>query len=168
MFSTSPSNNYLFIFPFGEALADMVKEPIHSDVPLSRKRLRCIAHQAVEKAYSGPLTCIIREILSQIPRHKNRCSETAPAMAPRPNRVLRQACPSPVERSRDYCADSILITGPSGSEGSSTSTTRSAPLAQALAHPINMQEFIHRLQRMPRPSIGPHFIFVQSMHALIA
>jgi len=39
-------------------------------------------------------------------RHTNRCSETAPAMAPRPNRVLRQACPSPVERSRDYCADS--------------------------------------------------------------
>lgn len=57
----------LFVhFPFGEALADMVKEPIHSDVPLSRKRLRCIAHQAVENAYSAPLTSIIREILSQI------------------------------------------------------------------------------------------------------
>ena len=41
-------------------------------------------------------------------RHKNRCSETAPAMAPRPSRVLRQTCASPFERSRDYCADSSI------------------------------------------------------------
>ncbi len=158
----------LFVhFPFGEALADIVKEPIHSDVPLSRKRLRCIAHQAVEKAYSGPLTSIIRELLLQIRdtridvvrRRRQWRRDRTEFYDKLAHRLSREA--------GTIVLTPILMPGHSGSEGSSTCTTRSAPLAQALAHPINMQEFIHRL-RHAAPIYRTTLHFVQSMHALIA
>ena len=158
----------LFVhFPFGEALADMVKEPIHSDVPLSRKRLRCIAHQAVENAYSAPLTSIIREILSQIRntridvvrRRRQWRRDRTEFYDKLAHRLSREA--------GTIVLTPILMPGPSGSEGSSTCTTSSAPLAQALAHSINMQEFIHRL-RHAAPIYRTTLHFVQSMHALIA
>ena len=153
--------------PSGVQVADLVKEQLRSDLPVSGKRLRRLAQQVADHTESGLIACVVQQMLDRtrdlridvVRRRRQWQRDRAKFYDTLAHRLSREAgtivLTMTTRRDRSYTRASI------------TSNHMHTPLPLATAHHLNMQEFVKRLQHAA-PIYRTTLHYVQSIHALIA